>query len=312
MQTYFPASPEEALTFTGEYRAGGTDVQARQNKGLRSEDIIDLSKIEGYADISFDSEGNCRIGSLRRLSYLAEDSGLLRHFPLLAEASGKLATPQIRNMATLGGALLQLTRCPYFRQIGFDCLKKGDASCSFRESGLELPICLDMGSCAYPHPSTLGMVLLTFDASLEWQDVSLLPIAELYRPESIEYGLSPQKILAAVRLNAASSAEQSSYFRLINRAESEWPEIECAVRLLMDGTTIREARIAVGGIANIPLRLPASEKVLQGQELTITVLEKAAAAAQETQYTVLDNYKWKLLPGTVLETLLRAGGLDSF
>lgn len=308
MQTYFPSNPEEALTFTGEFRAGGTDVQARQNKGLRSDNIIDLNNIEGYADISFDPEGNCRIGSLRRLSALAEDSALLRYFPLLAEASGKLATPQIRNMATLGGALLQQSRCPYYRQQGFDCLIKGDANCSFRKSGLELPVCLDLGPCAYPHPSTLGMVLLTFDAALEWQDRSLLPIAELFgdRSEALK------TILAAVRLKAPVGAEKSAYFRLINRAESEWPEIECAVRLLMDGTTIREARIAVGGIANIPLRLPASEKVLQGQELSIPVLQKAAAAAQETQYTALNNHKWKLLSGTVLETLLRAAGLDAF
>ena len=312
METFFPNSLEEAQQLSGEYRAGGTDVQARQVLGIRTEGVVDLSFIEGLASVKLNADKYCRIGSMIRLSELASHELVADQYALLAEAAGKLATPQIRNRSTLGGSLLQRTRCPYFRQPGFDCLKKGDDVCSVRRSEEPLPVCMDLGPCAFPHPATLGMVLLAFDAKVELHNGEQLSMSDLYGDGSDpvwEHQLQNGHIAVAVCWPPAWENEQSAYFRLMHRAASEWPVIECACRLLVHGDVIQEARIAVGAVANIPVRLTAAEQLLVGKTISLELLQQAAATALGTAAIDEQHYKAKLLPGVVLETLSRACGL---
>lgn len=312
METFFPNSLEEALQLSGEYRAGGTDVQARQVLGIRTEGVVDLSLIEGLASVRLDADKYCRLGSMIRLSELATHKLISDQYSLLAEAAGKLATPQIRNRSTLGGSLLQRTRCPYFRQVGFDCLKKGDDACSMRRSDEPLPVCIDLGPCAFPHPATLGMVLLAFDARVELHNGEELSIGDLYgdgADPGQEHQLQRGQIMVGVCLPPAWENEKSAYFRLMHREASEWPVIECACRLLADGDVIQKARIAVGAVANTPVRLMAAERLLVGKTISLELLQEAAAVALDMHSADDQHYKAKLLPGVVLETLSRACGL---
>lgn len=312
MQSYFPQTLEEAGKLSGEYRAGGTDVQARQISGIQNEAIIDLGKIEGLAELAVQTEGQYRLGAMMRITELAENPQIRSHYSLLAEAAGGIATPQIRNMSTLGGALLQRSRCPYFREPDFECLKRGDENCGLRASGKALPLCFDLGPCAYPHPSTLGMVLLAYDAQVELQDKSLIKVADLYgqgSDNSLEHTLKSQEILTAVWLPKPMESEKSAYFRLMNRSESEWPLIECAVRLFHKGNLIEDASITVGGIATVPLRLTVCEEVLKGQPVSPELFEKAALAVSQMNYPIVKEYKWTLLPSVIQETLSIASGI---
>ena len=315
METFFPNSLEEALHFSGEYRAGGTDVQARQVLGIRTAPIVDISQLGGLAGLTEQPDGGYRLGSMIRLSELAVDEMITTRYPLLATAAGVLATPQIRNRSTLGGALLQHTRCPYYRQQGFACLKKGDDTCSLRRDSAPLAVGIDLGPCAFPHPSTLGMVLLAFDGWVELHNGSSLTMSELYgdgADPARDHQLSPGDLVTAVGLPLAWENEQQAYFRLMQREASEWPIIECACRLRVEGGIVRESRIVVGGIANVPLRLSAPERMLKDSPVSLDTLQSAAAAIVESgEYPLdLNHYKTRLLPGVLLETLARACGLN--
>lgn len=303
---------DEATAATGEFRAGGTDVQERRRSGIAHGALVDLHLLQGYDAIGWSDDGAATIGALTRLDTLATDERLRRSYPGLARAAGGLATPQIRTMATLGGSLLQRTRCWYFRHLAFSaCYKRGGESCPARAGQHQHGVIFDLGPCVHPHPSTLGMALLAYDAQIELHGQGLRPASALYGDGSDpqrDHLLGPDELLTRVVLPTPVADERAAYFRAISRAEAEWPLVEALVRLVVaaDGT-ISLARVGVGGVANIPLRLPQVEAALLGQPAVAETLERAAALAAEGATPLpLTGYKVALLRGTVLETLERA------
>ena len=141
---------EQALQAEGEYRAGGTDLQARRRLGLSRGAIVDIRFLEGQEEISWGVEDALSLGTLVTLHQIATDPKVRQLYPGLAQSAGGLATPQIRHMATLGGALLQHTRCPYYRQPAFRCLKKGGEGCPARDGHIPNGVVFDLGPCVYP------------------------------------------------------------------------------------------------------------------------------------------------------------------
>jgi len=307
----FIQNPAEILNAVGEVRAGGTDLQARRRTGVADGPLIDINAVAGLDQIEWDTSGLVRIGALVKIDTLARHATIQQHYPGLALAAAGLATPQIRLMGTVGGNLLQRTRCWYFRHPAFACFKKGGNACPARAGHHEFGVCFDRGPCVYPHPSTLGMALLAYDAQVEVQGSALRSVAELYGDGSDpqrDHLLGEHELLTAIRLPAPAPGERAAYFRSISRAEAEWPLGEALVRLVLDDNNlIQLARVSVGGVANIPLRLPQVEAALIGQAATAVICaqaaELAAAGANPLPQTV---YKVKLLVGTVLETLERA------
>jgi xanthine dehydrogenase YagS FAD-binding subunit len=306
------ATIEQVIGVTGEIRAGGTDLQERRRSGIASGPIVDISRIAGLDKIIWNSDGSVTIGALVTIDAIASDEQIQRHYPGLALSAGGLATPQIRTRATLGGGLLQRNRCWYFRHPEFNCYKKGGDSCPSRTGEHQYGVVFDLGPCVYPHPSTLGMTLLTYEAQIEVQGQGRRPIAALFgdgSDPSRDHLLDEGELLAAVILPPPIANERAAYFRAITRAEAEWPLVEASVRLLVESETIRLARVAVGGVANIPLRLPEVEAALEGQPLSQATLEQAAATASKgTRPLPMTSYKVALLQNTVLETLERAAG----
>jgi xanthine dehydrogenase YagS FAD-binding subunit len=305
-----PTTIQDALGAAGEYRAGGTDLQQRLRSGVSPGPPVDLKRLAGLDRVEWDEHGGARIGALVPIATVAGDPRLAAAYPGLAQSAGALATPQIRAAGSLGGNLLQRNRCWYYRHPAISCLKKGGQDCPARTGNHLFGVCFDLGPCVAPHPSTLGMALLAYAAQIEVASSGSRPVAALYGDGSDgrhDHQLGEHEILAAVLMPEPLQGERTAYFRVISRALAEWPLVEAVVRLAVTDGTIEFARVAVGGVAPIPLRLQRVEEALAGRPASPEVVEQAASlAAERASPLPMTRYKADLLPRTVRETLDRA------
>ena len=306
----FPTTVEDVLAASGEVRAGGTDLQERRHAGISRGDSVDLRDVPGLDAVQRTKDGGLRLGAKVRLAQLAAHPEVRAGYPGLAAAAGTLATPQIRAMASLGGSLLQHNRCWYYRSPHSRCFKSGAEGCPAREGDHLYHACFDLGPCVSVHPSTMGMALLAHDARVEVAGAEGRTVAELYGDGSdprVDHRLEPGALLTAVVLGPPPAGERAAYFRAIARSRSEWPLVEVLARVMVKGTTIEAAAVAVGGVAPVPLRLPAVEAALVGKPAAPATLTDAAPRAREGATPLpMTGYKVDLLEGTVLETLERA------
>lgn len=310
----FPKTAAEAAAAEGSYRAGGTDLHERRRLGLQSGDLVDLRDVAELRNFERAADGGFNLGARLRISTLAERAELREGYPALAEAAGGLATPQVRAVATLGGNLLQATRCWYYRSPDADCVKRGGSGCPAREGDHLFHSCFDPGPCPSVHASTLGMTLLAYEAWVAISGSTPRSIADLYGDGSnpkADHELEANALLTHVVLPPPLGSERSAYFRATSRERAEWPLVEAAVRLVTDGKTISFARVAVGGVAPRPLRLPAVEAALVGAKTDEASLRAACEPAiRGASPLPMTAYKVDLLPVTILETLERALGRE--
>ncbi|MFE4265007.1 FAD binding domain-containing protein [Streptomyces sp. NPDC056883] len=295
----------------GELRAGGTDTTARQRSGIAPGPFTDLDAAGSLRGCTPLPGGGLRIGALTTLAALATDPRVGSGWPALAVSAGTAATPQIRAAGTLGGNLLQRNRCWYYRNPHFSCLQKGGSGCPAREGDHHFGVVSGDGPCVAPHPSTLAMALLTYDAGAEVHGESPRTVAELYgdgdRLHRADHLLAPDRILTAVLLPPPLPGERAACHRATSRAHGEWPLVEATARLALDGATVTHAAVAAGGVARVPLRLPEVEAALIGREATPEVLAEAAATVlARCRPLPQTGYKTTLFRDTVLEVLERA------
>lgn len=311
----FPRTPAAAAAATGELRAGGTDLTHRRHRGLGAGgDIVDLRECSGLSLLGQREEGFV-IGARVRIADIARDPDVQRRYPGVAQAAGSLATPQIRAVATLGGNLLQHVRCPYYRAPELDCLRKGGTVCLARIGAHENHVIFEQSPSAAPSASTLGVALLAQDA-LVWVEGRDQPLTvdELYNTGAnpkAHHSLGDSAVLTLVVLPPPFDGEQAAYFRSIHRLRAEWPIVECSARLGVSGGRITAASIAVGAVANAPMRLPRVAQALIGQPATAETVAAAASLAVEGA-TPMPQTRWKVdvLRTTVQTTLEQALGLE--
>ncbi|WP_017597708.1 FAD binding domain-containing protein [Nocardiopsis lucentensis] len=259
-------------------RAGGTDLTACLAHGvLAPGPVVDLTGVPTLRGIDWRKDGSARVGALTSVHELSADPRLREAYPALARTAGALATPQIRGAATLGGNLLQRNRCWYLRNPAFDCFQTGGDSCPAREGDHLLGVVVDQGPCVAPHPSTVAVALVAYDAVAEiagdgtgdGAGTRERPVAELYdaTDPARDHVLDPSQVLVAVSLPAPTPGERAAYLRATGRSRAEWPLVEATVRLACaDGGEgpVESAAVAVGGVARTPLRLPEVENALVG------------------------------------------------
>jgi xanthine dehydrogenase YagS FAD-binding subunit len=306
----FPRTPEEAVAASGEFRAGGTDVQERLRSGVSRGPIIDLRELAGLDVVQWGQKGAATIGALVPIAVLAADGRVRRSYPGLTAAAGRLATPQIREVGTVGGNLLQRNRCWYYRHPATSCFKKGGDSCPARPGNHLHGVCFDLGPCVAPHPSTLGMALVAYEGVVNCHGGAPRSVAALFGDGSDprnDHQLAPGELVTSISLPHPRPGERAAYFRVMSRADAEWPLVEVVARLAPAGGVIDFARVAVGGVAPVPLRLPQVEELLVGQRATGQTLRRAAAAStRHADPLPMTGYKVELLAGAVLTTLERA------
>lgn len=293
-------------------RSGGTDLQERlRTEASRNPDaahvsIIDLTGIEGFAGITVGSEGT-RIGGGTPMATVARE--LAASYPMLAMTTGGLATPQIRAQGTVAGNLTQHTRCWYYRHPGFDCFKSGGDSCPARDGRHLYGVVFDTSECVHPHPSSIAMALLCHDATVELASGGELTISEMLGDgvdPTCDNALPRGEIITAVHIDRPWDNEHGAYFRSISRFEAEWPLVECAVRASVDGDTISNAALALGGVATVPMLMTGPGQRLVGSTLDdATIAAVAAACADGATPLAETGYKVDLVVATVQETLER-------
>ena len=294
----------------GEFRAGGTDVQERIRAGNLALPLIDIQSINGLDEIEFHESG-ATIGALTTLDAIGSHTRLQTDYPAFTLPIQTLATPQIRNFATLGGSLCQRSRCWYYRHPELDCPKKGNSEiCPAREGNHERGVCFDFGHCVAPHPSSVGCVLLAYDAQIEVTGRGRISIADLYGDGSDparDHTLEKGQMITYIYLPAPTANEHAAYYRMMSRKWAEWPAVEVVARMKLEADVITEAKVAIGAVANIPFRLTEVEELLVGKPVDEATFQSAAqlsvARANPLPQT---GYKLKLVVAAVFHTLQQA------
>jgi xanthine dehydrogenase YagS FAD-binding subunit len=321
MENFTLASPTTIdAAVTGAQRAGtkfiagGTDLlQLMKDHVERPQQLVDLDGLP--LDRYSISDDGARIGALVKMSELADDAGLRRQYPVIAEALLASASPQVRNMATIGGNLLQRTRCGYFRDTGFAaCNKRQPGSGCAALQGVNRLHAILGGSdhCVATHPSDLAVALAALDAAIEVQGSNgtrTVPINQFYllpgdTPDR-ETVLAPGELITAVLVPPPGTGERSHYLKLRDRASFEFALVSAAVSVALEDGRIRSARIAMGGVGTKPWRLPGVEAALAGTAATPEALTAAAAHAAAGAHPLSENaFKIPLMQRAVVRALL--------
>jgi len=292
-----------------ELRAGGTDLSERRRSGVSVGPVIDLPPSPERSAIAWGGDGAARIGASMTIAAIAADRQIAAAYPGIAATAAGLATPQVRQMATLGGNLAQRTRCWYFRNPQLSCLKKGGADCPARPGNHLLGVAFDLGPCVAPHPSSMAAALLAYDATVATDRRRGLSIPALLGDGSLGSAdnlLAAGEVIESVALPPPLAGERALYRRATGRALAEWPLAELVVRAVIADGSFRLLRLAAGGVAPVPLRLAAAEAAGQGAPATAAtiaaVAQQATAGARPLPMT---GYKLALLQGLVRDLLER-------
>jgi len=301
-----------------EYIAGGTDmVQLLQENVRRPDRLVSIGPLmDKRIDVS--SEG-LRIGAGATMADAAAHPGVAGQFPVVAQALLESASPQVRNQATIGGNLLQRTRCPYFRDIGYSACNKrnpGSGCSAIRGANRWHAVLGGSDDCIAVHPSDLAVALVALDAVVHIQGSRgerSVALREFHRlPGStphIEAELRPAEVIAAITVPAHPAARRSHYLKVRDRASFEFAVVSAAVALEMqDDGRIRQARVAVGGVGTKPWRLANVETALAGSSLQRDALRKAAALAAQGAHGRGDNdFKIELMQRAIVRAAEAAG-----
>lgn len=301
-----------AATLTAELRAGGTDLSERRRSGVSAGPLMDLTPSAGMTAIAWGGDGAARIGAAMTMAAIARDAQIAAAYPGLAAAAGGLATPQVRQLATIGGNLAQHSRCWYYRHPHLSCLKKGGADCPARRGNHLYGVAFDLGPCVAPHPSTMAAALLAYDGVVATDRQRALSIPQLLGDGSVgkaDNMLEPGEVIESIALPPPLASERALYRRAIGRSQAEWPLVEIVARAAISGGSFRVLRLAAGGVAPVPLRLSAAEAAGQGaaaSAATIAMIaEQAIAGARPLPMT---GYKLDLMKGLVRDLLERLIG----
>ena len=295
--------------------AGGSDLLGMMKDGITGpklitpQYLISIKEIKGLAEIK-EQKGGVRIGAAASLTDISASTLLAGRYPLLVQAAGQVAVPQIRNMATLGGNLCQRPRCWYFRGKAFkDCLRKGGDYCYAPTGENQYHAVLGTGNCHMVYPSDLAPALIALNARVEiagGKGKRTVPIEQFYVPPEKnilkENILLPQEMVVAVEIPAPVSS-QGIYLKLKERQAFDFAIVSVAINLSLKNDLITEARVVLGGVAPIPFRSVKAEAALKGKRIKEAVAAAAREATNGAQSLSGNGYKITAAQGLVEKAL---------
>jgi xanthine dehydrogenase YagS FAD-binding subunit len=267
-------------------KAGGIDLLDHLKEHLvEPPRVVDIKRIPGLDAVHAEPDGSLRIGTLATLARVAAHEGVRKSHPALARACGEVASPQIRNVATIGGNLLQRPRCWYYRLESYKCVKKGGDICYAVAGENRYHVLFGGGPAFPPHPSNAAVPLVAYGASFVLDGAKgprSVPAAEFFvlpaKDPTRENVLAPGEVLTEIRVPAASGWK-SAYHEIRERAAFDWPLVAATIALKVEGGVVRDARVVLGQVATIPWRSSAAEKALVGRPLNAAAAEAAGKAA---------------------------------
>jgi xanthine dehydrogenase YagS FAD-binding subunit len=314
-----PTRPEDAIAAGAagaRYIAGGTTlVDLMREEVERPERLVDINALP-LGGVRVEGE-ELVIGALARMAEVAADADVQRLQPLIAESLIEGASPQLRNMASIAGNLLQRVRCPYFRMLDAACNKRTPGSGCAALDGLNAGHAI-LGTsehCIATHPSDLAVALVALDATMRVRGPEgerSFPVEELFRlpgdTPNLEHTLLPGELIVALRVPGGLHARRARYLKVRDRASYEFALVSAAAALSIEGGVIRDARVAVGGVGTRPWRLRSCETALVGERAERPVFAEAARlAAQGAGPRRHNRFKVELLPRTIVRALEMAG-----
>lgn len=304
------------------FLAGGTTLIDLMKLNVeRPARVIDITRLAGLDTITVSATA-IRIGALAKMSKVADHTGIKDASPVLSESLWRAASPQLRNMATIGGNLMQRTRCTYFRDPAAypNCNKRQPGSgCAAMEGFNRNHAVLGTSAhCIAVYPGDFAVALVAFDARIlvrgqaerfiAADDFFLVPGSTPHQ----ENRLLPGEMIVGVEIPRSAALRRSHYLKVRDRASYEFAAASAAVGLELeaDGRTIRDVRIAMGGVATKPWRLRTVETALKGHILDEATLRRAAAgAANGARSSGHNEFKIALAPKVVARALMKAGGI---
>ena len=300
------------------YIAGGTTlIDLMRETVMRPATVIDINALP-YHSIDV-QPSNLRIGALVRMSELSAHPVVRAQFPVIAEALDASASPQLRNMASIGGNLMQRPRCLYFRDVSAACNRRTPGSGCAAIDGLNRGHAILGGSdrCVATHPSDLAVALVALDAVVIIRDADRerqVPIARFFRqpgdtPDQ-EHDLQPGELIVGVDVPSAPHTRRSGYLKVRDRESYEFALASAAVAMDIAAGTIKAARVAVGGVATVPWRLPAVEEAVTGKAPAAALWTSAADHAADGSKALSGNgFKVELVKRTVERQLATVAGM---
>jgi xanthine dehydrogenase YagS FAD-binding subunit len=321
--TYLKVDSEDAAVAAahagGRLIAGGTTMVDLMREGVeRPSTLVDIADLP-LDEISGTPDGGVRLGALVTLSQAAADELVRTCLPVVAQALELTASAQVRNMATLGGNVMQRTRCAYFRDVTAACNKRDPgAGCAARDGANRTHAILGTSpACVATHPSDLAVALVALDASVHLRGLDGLRTVALrdffIRPGETperEHALRRGELITAVEVPALPQPLASGYLKVRDRQSFEFALTSAAVALSVQDGVIRWAGVAVGGVGTVPWRLKAVERQLVGQPPSAGLWQQAAACAADGAEPLRQNaFKVGLLRRTVERELGIVGGL---
>jgi len=296
----------KAVSFGG----GGSDLLTLVKERLVSPDVIVALRSPGDTGIAQNGQG-LAIGGLATLDAIGRDAVVRARYTVLAEAAESVATPQIRNVATVAGNVCQRPWCWYYRN-GFPCFKNGGTSCFSVTGENQFHAIFGGGPSYIVHPSDTAPALVALDATFRIvgpAGTRTVPAGEFFTLPRVdtarENALATDELLAGISLPQPRSGVRSTYHKIMDRETWTHAVVSAAVVLDMDGGVCRDARVVLGGVAPIPWRVPEVEKMLAGQRITPDLAARAGEQAVANARPLEKNkYKVPLTRNLVRRTVL--------
>jgi xanthine dehydrogenase YagS FAD-binding subunit len=302
----------------GRYIAGGTTlVDLMRETVERPETLVDITGLP-LGEITVTERGGLRIGALVTMSEAAAHAKVRTLYPVVSEALELSASAQLRNMATIGGNIMQRTRCTYFRDVTADCNKRepGSGCAALHGVNRTHAILGTSDACVATHPSDAAVAFAALEARVHLlgpDGARQVPFADFLLPPGRtpqrEQALRKGELITAVEIPALPRPFRSGYLKVRDRQSYEFALTSAAVALHIRGGVIREAKVAAGGVGTVPWKLPAVERHLLGERPSGALWSAAAAKAADGARPLQHNrFKVELLKRTVERQLRVVGG----
>jgi len=298
-------------------KAGGIDLLDRMKNGTtQPSKLVNIRNVSALRGINETDKG-LTIGALTTLTEISEHPSIRTQYQILSDACGHAATPHIRNMATIGGNLLQPVQCWYYRSAEFECLRKGKNFC-FAFNGLnQYHAIMDYGTCPAVAPSSAAVALLGLNASVELISAKrgkrVVAIKDLYvQPDANPTKFTvvePDELLTAAIIPKPAPGTRSAYQKYGEKESFDWAIADAGVVLEMDGNICRRAVITMGAASPVVRRSSQAEAMLAGKPISEETARAAGKAAMEGATPLSMNaYKVDLFPVAIYRTILFAAG----
>lgn len=307
-------TPESALDLVrddGRFLAGGMDLLGELKESLATpKTLVNVKALPGTADIRLEA-AKCSIGANATLAAVATHPELRRQFPGIAEAASEVGSPQIRNLATVGGNLAQHSRCWYYRHRDIHCRKKGGTMCYARLGESKYHSLFTDCMCLSPLVSNLAVVFAALDARVIVQrgrKTASLTVEQLYssawKTPSAHNSLKPDELILRVEIPAGG--QRSAYLQLSEKSDFDWALVSCAAAAKVSGKTVTGVRIVLGAVAPIPWQVDEANAFLEGKALTDETVRRAGELLLGDARPTGDNaYKLPIARALVRRTLAK-------